>query len=128
MLLGASSCKLHDSESYQRSLPEAYDYPKASIHEVMLLPLGTTLINIEAFVTRVFVCPPNADCIGNSFTVVESLVPGPDQEFLSISILEPRQLILDQLYLLSLEASVDTTLQGTIYRHFELLAYSAVRN
>lgn len=114
-----------DSSDPQRTYPEAFGYPSATLH--LLLdgnhPAGS--FDLQAFVVGISECPPEFAClVADHIQVAGS--PHTDGPALMIGAQKPSQFDMDEEYILSIEVFSEAFPESNQMQYVRLVGYSDV--
>jgi hypothetical protein len=106
--LAVSGCSVigPDSESAERTLPQAIDARRVSLEDARRTVTTPDTVNVEAYVIELAICPENVNCmLPDGIIVAESPDPDAQEDTRRITVNSPRQFTEDRRYLMSVGVS-----------------------
>lgn len=100
-----SGCSLtgSDSETAERTLPEALDTRRVSLADARRTIPAPDTVNVETYVIKLAICPENANCLlPDGIVIAESREPDDEGKTRRIAVEKPRQFVEGRRYLISL--------------------------
>lgn len=100
-----SGCSLtgSDSETAERTLPEALDTRRVSLADARRTIPAPDTVNVEAYVIKLAICPEDANCLlPDGIVIAESREPDDEGKTRRIAVEKPRQFVEGRQYLISL--------------------------
>lgn len=106
--LAVSGCSViePDSESAERTLPEAIDARRVSLEDARRTVTTPDTVNLAAYVVELAICPENYNCLlTDGIVIAESPDPDPQEDTRRIAVNSPRQFTEGRRYLMSVGVS-----------------------
>lgn len=100
-----SGCSItgSDSETAERTLPEALDARRVSLTDARRTVPAPDTVNVEAYVIKLAICPENANCLlPDGIVIAGSREPDDEGKTRRIAVEKPRQFVEGRRYLISL--------------------------
>lgn len=109
-------------ETIQRTYPEAFDFERSTVHQMVNEVAPSDSLNADAFVIAVIKCPEGLMCfVPDGIIISDSVDAGSSATPLHLYVEKPREFTEDQYYRMSLEI---TKSPENGEKQFRLLGYS----
>ena len=103
-----SGCSItgSDSETAERTLPEALDTRRVSLADARRTIPAPDTVNVEAYVIKLAICPENANCLlPDGIIIAENREPDGEGKTRRIAVEKPQQFVEGRRYLISLSVT-----------------------
>ena len=95
-----------ESESAERTLPEAIDARRVSLEDARRTVITPDTVNLAAYVVELAICPENYNCLlPDGIVIAESPNPDSQEDTRRIAVNSPRQFTEGRRYLMSVGVS-----------------------
>lgn len=121
-----SGCSItgSDSETTERTLPEALDARRVSLADARRTVPTPDTVNVEGYVIDLAICPENANCLlPDGIVIAESRESDDEGKTRRIAVENPRQFVEGRRYLISLSVT-DPSDRNLDENLLEIVGYS----